>query len=106
MAVVRQHLVRQRKSVAVDGQPNEDLFAIRPVVARVATLGLGVGQGATFKESGGDIVEKQGLVQTKQSSLALGQGGFDGDSLGRQPIQVAVERIFRQEWEIEIGSAS
>ena len=82
MSVARQYLVRQRKAVAVDGQPNEDLFAIRAVVAGVAALGLGVGQGAAFKVSGGDVVEKQGLVQTKQSSLALGQSGFDGDSLG------------------------
>src|ERR1035441_10890113 len=49
MSVARQYLVRQRKAVAVDGQPNEDLFAIRAVVAGVAALGLGVGQGAAFK---------------------------------------------------------
>src|ERR1035437_6463710 len=39
------------------------------------------------KVSGGYVVEKQSLVQTKQSSLALGQGGFNDNSLGRQAIQ-------------------
>ena len=52
---------------------------------------------AAFKVSGSDIVEKQSLVQTKQSALALRQGGFDGDPLGMQAIQVAVERIFGEE---------
>src|ERR1039457_6503820 len=54
------------------------------------------------KVSGGYVVEKRSLVQTKQSSLVLGQGGFNDDSLGRQAIQVAVERIFGQEWEINL----
>src|ERR1039458_8326265 len=72
------------------------------MVARVAALSLGVGQCTAFKVSGGYVVEKQSLVQTKHSSLALGQGGFNDDSLGRQAIQVAVERIFGQEWEINL----
>ena len=36
------------------------------------------------------------LVQTKQGSLALRQGGFDSSPLSMQFVQVTVERIFGQ----------
>lgn len=36
------------------------------------------------------------LVQTKQGSLALRQGGFDSNPLSMQFVQVTVERIFGQ----------
>jgi hypothetical protein len=42
------------------------------------------------------------LVQIKQSALALGQGGLDRNTLGVQPVQIAIERIFSQSLKIDL----
>ncbi len=94
--------MRQRKTIPVHRQTDQDLLAVRTVVARVAALGLGVCQRTTLKKGRGHIVQEYGLIQIKQSSLALGEGGFDGDTLGMQPVQVSVECIFSQGLEIDL----
>ena len=46
----------ERKAGAIDDQADAQLFAIGPMIARVATLGFGVALHAAFEVSTGKIV--------------------------------------------------
>ena len=49
LGVAGKNLVDDRKAVAIDHQGDHDLLAVRPMIARVAALGLGVAGTLAFE---------------------------------------------------------
>ena len=94
--------MRQWKPLAVDHQSHHHLLAVRPVIAPVAALGLGVARGLALEVRRGQVVEEAGVVTAKQRALALGQGRLDLRALRMQAVEVAVQRLVAPVVEIHL----
>jgi hypothetical protein len=84
------------EAVAIDDKADHHLLAIRPVVARIATLGFAIGGGEALKIGGGQIVEVDRPVEIEQAALALDQCRLDGGAMRVELVEDAVERVLGQ----------
>ena len=58
MGIAFEDFVSSRKSFATDDKPHNDLFAIRPMVARVATLGFRYEIGFPFEVGACQVIQQ------------------------------------------------
>ena len=99
-AITVEDLVRSRKPVAIQDQPHDDLLAVRPMVARVAALGLRVERTLAFKVRRRQIVEIDGVVEVEQRAFARGQRPLDRRALRMQPVERAIQGVVGQRREV------
>jgi hypothetical protein len=100
LAIAIEDLMGLGKPLAIQHQAHDDLLTVRPVIARVSVLGLGIVQALAFEVRRGQIVEVDGVVQVEQRALPRGQGLLDPGALGVQPIQVAIQRLVAEGGEV------
>jgi hypothetical protein len=86
--------------VAIQDQADDDLLAVRPVIARVSALGLGIVRALAFEVRRRQVVEVDRVVQVKERALACGQGLLDRGPLWVQAIEVAIKRLVAERAEV------
>ena len=100
LAIAVEDFVGLRKAVPVQDQPDHHLLAIRPMIARIAALGLRVTRALPFEVRRGQVVEVDGVVQGEERALPGGQRLLDPCPLGVQAIEVAIQRIVGERGEV------
>src|SRR5208282_2837234 len=83
LGISGKHLVGDRKALAADDQPDDDLLAVRSMIARIAPLGLGIADTLTLEVGRGQIVEIDRRIEVEQAALALNQRRLDAQSVDR-----------------------
>ena len=104
--VAFEDLVRPRKSFATDYQTHNDLFAVRPVVPRVATLGFGNAIGRPLEVRASQVVEQDRVSQIEEALFTLSQRRFNGNTMRMQTVEISIERIVRETRGIEFQDVS
>ena len=94
LGVAGEHLVGDRKAVAIDHQGDHHLLTIRPVIARVAALGLGIALTLAFEIGRGEIVEIDRGVEIEQAALAFDERSLDGRTMLMEFVEHLVKRVF------------
>ena len=82
-----------RKSVSIQHQPYQHLFAIRTLVTGIAPFGLRVCLGLALEVGGRQVVEVNHIIQVEQRLLSFRQLSLNLLSLRIQLVQIAVKRI-------------
>ena len=80
--------------------PIDDLLAVRPVIARVAALGLRIVRALAFEVRRRQVVEVDRVVQVEQRALARGQRLLDRRPLRMQPVEIAIQRLVAERGEV------
>ena len=93
LSVAGEHLVGDRKALAVDHEPDHDLLAVGAVIARVAALGLVIAGALAFKIGRGEIVEIDRRIEIEQAALACNQRCLDGGAMRMQLVEHPIERV-------------
>lgn len=76
MGVAGKNFVTQGVPFRADSQADADLFAIRAMVARVASAGLRISFSFAFKVSGGQIVKQKFIGNTEEPIPLFFDVGF------------------------------
>ncbi len=93
LAVAGEDLMSDREPVAVDDEADDDLLAVRAMVAGIAELSFGIGGGDPLEVVRGQIVEVDRAIEVEQVALALEQGGVDGGAMRMQRVEGPVEPV-------------
>jgi hypothetical protein len=101
-AVARQRFIAQGEAVAVDDQADAQLFAIGPMIAGVAALGLGIILQAPLEIGAGQVVQEQIVLEVKQIACLLGEVVLDGLLVGFDEAEAAVQMVERQAGQAEV----
>ena len=89
--VAGKHLVADGQSFGGDHQAEVDLFAVRPLVTRIATRGFGVAFGLTFKICAGHVVEQELELHAKPTLVTLVQMRAEFILVGVEHVQAAIK---------------
>ncbi len=92
-AIAGEELVAQRHPLTRDDEGEADLHAVRPVIAAVAPLGQGIGEGLPLEVGARDVVEEQVVVQGEEFAESRDQVLLQSCLVGEKAIQSAVEAI-------------
>ncbi len=92
-AVSRENLVAQRHSALGNHQPDADLFAVGPMVARVAALGQRIAVGLALEIRAGHVVQQQVVLDAEQLAQAVLQEGFQRFFMRQNRVQRAIETL-------------
>ena len=90
------------EALAIDDEPNDDLFAVGAMITGMTTLRLGVMSAKTLEVRRCEIVKIDGRVEIKQAALARHELGLDGSTMGMQFVEHAVEPIFIKGIEVNL----
>src|SRR5271165_211017 len=101
LGISGKHLVGDRKALAADDQPDDDLLAVRSMIARIAPLGLGIADTLTLEVGRGQIVEIDRRIEVEQAALALNQRRLDNAALRMQLVEHQIERVFLERLEVD-----
>ena len=77
LAISLEDLVGLGKALPVENQADHHLFAVRPLIARVAAPRLGIALALSFEVGRGQIVEVITVVQIEKRFLSLRQSRLD-----------------------------
>ena len=73
--------------------PDDELLAVRPMVAGVAAFGFGDEIRFPLEIGTRQVIEQDRIPQVEKALLALRQSGFDGGAVVVQAVKVSVEGI-------------
>ena len=91
--ISREHFVAQRQAAARHHQADADLFAVGPMVARVATLGQRIGMGLSLEVRARHVVQQQVVLDGEQLAEPLLEKHFQFRLVRQQFIETAVQTI-------------
>ncbi len=93
IAIAGEDLIAQRHAAAAHHQGDVDLLAVRPMIARIAPLGLRVLLRLAFKVRAGHVVQQQIVVQFEQLSELLLEVFLQRRLVRQQRIQRPVQAV-------------
>ena len=91
LAIAVEDLMGFGKALPVEHQADDDLFAVRPLIARITSLSLGIALAFALEVSRGQIVEIVAVVQIEKRLLSACQSRLDRAPVGVQAIEIAIQ---------------
>ena len=88
-----QRFITQRKALAIDDQTDAQLFAIGPMIAGVAALGLGIAIHTPLEVGAGQVVQQKIVGKGEEIASSFGQVLFNGLLVRFDQTEAAIQLV-------------